>query len=60
MAENVTDDGLLDLSGIRLSESLEESALAEAVRRALASSEHGPSTVFRLASRAGRFLALPR
>ncbi|HTU72385.1 MAG TPA: hypothetical protein VMG38_02600 [Trebonia sp.] len=46
MGENLTDGGLLDLSGIRLSESLDESALAAAVRRALASSEDGPSYSF--------------
>jgi len=46
MGENVTDGGVLDLSGIPLGESLDESTLARAISRVLASSEDGPSYSF--------------
>lgn len=46
MSEEVTDHGLLDLSGFRLDTPLEESALARAVARVLAVNEDGPSNSF--------------
>jgi hypothetical protein len=46
MGEDATDHGLLDLSGLRISEPLEESALARALTRVLAASEDGPSNSF--------------
>jgi hypothetical protein len=46
MSEEVTDRGLLDLSGISLDTPLEESALTRALSRVLAISEDGPSNSF--------------
>ncbi len=46
MSEEVTDHGLLDLSGLSLDTPLEESALARALTRVLAVSEDGPSNSF--------------
>jgi hypothetical protein len=46
MSEEVTDHGLLDLSGLSLDAPLEESALARALTRVLAISEDGPSNSF--------------
>jgi hypothetical protein len=46
MSEEVTDHGLLDLSGLSLDTPLEESALAKALTRVLAVSEDGPSNSF--------------
>jgi hypothetical protein len=46
MSGDVTDGGLLDLSGLSMSEPLDESALARAVGRVLASSADGPSNSF--------------
>jgi hypothetical protein len=46
MGEEVTDHGLLDLSGLSLDTPLEESALARALTRILAISEDGPSNSF--------------
>jgi len=46
MSEEVTDHGLLDLSGISLDTPLEESALTRALSRVLAISEDGPSNSF--------------
>lgn len=46
MSEAVTDHLLLDVSGLNLSEPLEEAALAAAVRRILSSSAEGPSNSF--------------
>jgi len=46
MGEEVTDHGLLDLSGLSLDTPLEESALARALARILAISEDGPSNSF--------------
>jgi hypothetical protein len=46
MGGDVTDGGLLDLSGFSMSEPLDESALARAVARVLASSADGPSNSF--------------
>lgn len=46
MSEDVTDHGLLDLSGLSMDEPLDESALARALSRVLASSEDGPSNSF--------------
>jgi hypothetical protein len=47
MGEDVTDHGLLDLSGLSIDEPLDdESALARALTRVLAASENGPSNSF--------------
>jgi hypothetical protein len=46
MGEDVTDHGLLDVSGLSLDDPLDESALARAVSRVLASSADGPSNSF--------------
>lgn len=46
MGEDVTDHGLLDLSGLTISEPLDECALARALNRVLAASENGPSNAF--------------
>lgn len=46
MGEEVTDRGLLDLSGLSIDEPLDESALARALARVLATSEDGPSNSF--------------
>lgn len=46
MSEEVTDRGLLDLSGISLDTPLEESTLTRALNRVLAISEDGPSNSF--------------
>jgi len=46
MSEDVTDGGLLDLSGLSMSDPLEKSALARDVGRVLESSADGPSNSF--------------
>ena len=46
MGEEVTDHGLLDLSGLSIDDPLDESALARALTRVLAASEDGPSNSF--------------
>ena len=46
MSEDVTDQSLLDISGLSMAESLDESALARVVKRILASSAEGPSNSF--------------
>jgi len=46
MGENVSDQSLLDVSGLGLCDPLDESALARALRRILASSAEGPSNSF--------------
>ena len=46
MGDDVTDHGLLDLSGLTIGEPLDESALARALTRVLATSENGPSNSF--------------
>ena len=46
MSEVVSDHLLLDVSGLSASESLDESALAVALRRILSSSVEGPSNSF--------------
>jgi hypothetical protein len=46
MGDDVTDHGLLDLSGLSIDEPLDESALARALTRVLAASEDGPSNSF--------------
>lgn len=46
MGEDVSDGSLLDVSGFSLRDPLDESALARALRRILASSAEGPSNSF--------------
>lgn len=46
MSEDVTDHGLLDLSGLSMDAPLDKSALARALARVLAASENGPSNSF--------------
>jgi hypothetical protein len=46
MSENVTDQSLLDVSGLGMGESLDESALARVLKRILTSSTEGPSNSF--------------
>lgn len=46
MSEDVTGDGLLDLSGLSMDAPLDGSALAKALTRVLAVSESGPSNSF--------------
>jgi hypothetical protein len=46
MGDDVTDHGLLDLSGLSIDEPLDESALVRALTRVLAASEDGPSNSF--------------
>jgi hypothetical protein len=46
MGENVTDQSLLDVSGLDMGESLDESALTRALKRILMSSAEGPSNSF--------------
>jgi len=46
MSEDVTDHGLLDLSGLSMDAPLDKSALARALARLLAASENGPSNSF--------------
>jgi hypothetical protein len=46
MSEDVTDQSLLDVRGLGMGESLDESALARIVKRILASSVEGPSNSF--------------
>jgi hypothetical protein len=46
MGEDVTDRGLLDLSGLGIDAPLDQSALANALTRILATSEDGPSNSF--------------
>jgi hypothetical protein len=46
MGEDVGDRSLLDVSGLSMSEPLDESALARALKRILASSAEGPSNSF--------------
>ena len=46
MSEDVTDQSLLDIRGLSMGESLDESALARLMKRILASSAEGPSNSF--------------
>jgi hypothetical protein len=46
MSDNVTDGELLDLRGLSMDDSLDESALARVLNRVLASSEDGPINSF--------------
>jgi hypothetical protein len=46
MSEDVTDQSLLDVSGLDPGDSLDESALARALKRILMSSAEGPSNSF--------------
>lgn len=46
MGEDVTDHGLLDLSGVSLTDPVDRSALARALSRIIKSSEDGPSNSF--------------
>jgi hypothetical protein len=46
MGDDVTDRALLDLGGLTIGEPLDESALARALTRVLATSENGPSNSF--------------
>jgi hypothetical protein len=46
MGDDVTDHALLDLGGLTIGEPLDESALARALTRVLATSENGPSNGF--------------
>jgi FXSXX-COOH protein len=46
MGEDVSDRSLLDVSGLSMRDLLDESALARALRRILASSAEGPSNSF--------------
>jgi hypothetical protein len=46
MGEDVTDQSLLDVTGLDMVESLDESALARALKRIMASSAEGPSNSF--------------
>jgi hypothetical protein len=46
MSEDVTDQSLLDVSGLGIGEPLDESALARALKRIMTSSAEGPSNSF--------------
>lgn len=46
MSEDVTDHSLLDVSGLGMGESLDESALARMLKRILTTSAEGPSNTF--------------
>lgn len=46
MSDDVTDGELLDLSGLGMDDSLEESVLARVLNRVLASSDDGPINSF--------------
>jgi hypothetical protein len=46
MSEDVTDQSLLDVSGLGLGESLDEFALSRVLKRILTSSAEGPSNSF--------------
>jgi hypothetical protein len=46
MGEDVTDQSLLDVSGLSMNESLDESALTRALKRIMTSSAEGPSNSF--------------
>jgi hypothetical protein len=46
MGEDVTDQSLLDVSGLSMDESLDESALTRALKRIMTSSAEGPSNSF--------------
>ena len=46
MGEDVTDRTLLDISGLGLDESLDETALTRALKRIKASSAEGPKNSF--------------
>lgn len=46
MSEDVTDHSLLDVSGLDLGESLDESALSKVLKRVLTASAQGPSNSF--------------
>jgi hypothetical protein len=46
MGEDVTDHSLLEVSGLEVGESLDESALNRVLQRILASSAEGPSNSF--------------
>jgi hypothetical protein len=46
MNEDVSDQLLLDVNGLDVCDTLDESALAKALRRILASSAEGPSNSF--------------
>jgi hypothetical protein len=46
MGEDVSDRSLLDVTELSLRDPLDESALARALRRILASSSEGPSNAF--------------
>ena len=46
MSEDVTDHALLDVSGLAMGESLDESALTRALKRILTCSAEGPSSAF--------------
>jgi hypothetical protein len=46
MSEDATDNSLLDVSGLDMAESVDESALMKVLKRILASSAEGPSNTF--------------
>jgi hypothetical protein len=46
MSEDVTDQSLLDVSGLGMGELLDESALARTLKRIMTSSAEGPSNSF--------------
>ncbi len=46
MGEDVTDQSLLDVTGLGMGESLDESALTRALKRIMTSSAEGPSNSF--------------
>jgi len=46
MGEDVTDQSLLDLTGLTMGESLDDSALSRALSRIMTSSKEGPSNSF--------------
>lgn len=46
MGEDVTDQSLVDVSGLNLGDSLDESALARVLNRIMRSSAEGPSNSF--------------
>jgi hypothetical protein len=46
MGEDVTDQSLLDVTGLGLDESLDESALTRVLKRIMTSSAEGPSNSF--------------
>ncbi len=46
MGEEVTDQSLVDVTGLSMEESLDESVLAKVLKRILASSAEGPSNSF--------------